>query len=332
MYAGVVATRGGRALGLVLGALIVVLAGCGSPAGPLIAGPPTGDPPAEVLPVDSAPEGWRTEYFRGGAFLVPKDWGYAQDPGSTWCAGYPDGQPGPELLDPYVSLGDPDITPAIACDELPESLITEHVAVQKVRPDARYRPYNEEQRGRWWIVTAVQGIVLTAYSEDVERARRIATSLAVDPPGAPCAPTVALKPGERPRPFVVGSLEGEVGAVVVCQYDPTDGVFERVARPDAARGRALVETIASAPVRAVSPCGGAGEPELVLNVRLENARAVRTLQLRAGRCETGADGYWGGYDDGNDVRALTRDACQAVLTPPVRLQGASEAIAESCLS
>ena len=39
----------------------------------------------------------------------------------------------------------------------------------------------------------------------------------------------------------------------------------------------------------------------------------------------------GGIDDGRTVRLLTREACSALLQPPVTLEVASGAVAKNCL-
>ena len=57
---------------------------------------------------------------------------------------------------------------------------------------------------------------------------------------------------------------------------------------------------------------------------------IREVYLQAGECADGATAY-GGFDDGTNVRTLTRAGCRAVLIAPAELSSASRYVGNACL-
>jgi hypothetical protein len=288
-----------------------------------------------AIPPRSAP-GWRTEYYRSVAFQVPATWGYADPPNSAWCAGNADGKPDAQHRRPYVSLGGPQILPAIACPEIPGSLTTEHVAIRRVDEPV---PHAEIRTHGWWVVKAgVDGLELAATSRDREKARRIVTSLETQPGGGPCPPRHPLDRdrAERPAPaFDLGAL-GDPGPVTICQYEaPVDdqdpGGLRAVRSLTSVAGARLFDQLRSAPVKETTPCAYPNPNELRVALRFGTADGTREVFVAAAGCPDGAGPGYGGVDDGTTVRAITRDVCQAILQPPVRLEAASGDVGRSCL-
>ena len=297
--------------------------------------------PVSTAPVPTDPEpsdGWRTEYYRHVAFRVPATWGYADAPNSAWCAGDGDGQPDAQHRKPYVSLGGPQILPAIACPEIPTSLITEHVAIGLVDRDGPV-PYAENRTDGWWIVeSGVDGLRLAATSRDRERARRIVTSMQIHPNAAPCPPRHPLDQDQPVRPDPAYDLDsgGLPGPVTVCQYETSLGGRDpgglKAVRPMAsAAGAELFDQLRSAPAREASTCSYPNPSEIRVALRFADADGPREVFVAAAGCPDGDGPGYGGVDDGTTVRALTRDVCRAILQPPARLQAASGDVGRLCL-
>lgn len=303
-----------------------------------VAAPASATPsPAAEKPTDPAPAGWRTEYYRSISFSVPSSWGYAYEPGSAWCAGAAeDPTPAPEQRTPYVSLGGPSVVATIACPELPESLLTEHVATTP-RYQGDGAVSGTTRRGDWLLVTqALPDTVLVVTTKDQALADRIVGSAGPAADDTPCAPSspVTGELGARPQPGVALAEVTGVQAVSVCQYDP-DGEPEPSARLRAHRplagpaARTLVERLVAAPVN--RPACADGPTEIAAVVRIWADSGPHEVYVQASGCDSSTPSMAGGIADGQSLRQLTRSACQALLVPPITLEAASGTVAENCL-
>lgn len=287
-------------------------------------------------PADPAPKGWRTEYYRDLSFQVPADWGYAYAPASDWCVGDPK-RPRPEHRRPYVSLGERSVVNAILCPAFPDVLLSEHALVFLPGPDDRAVD-TTMRRGRWWVVQrVVSGAVLVVTSRDRARAERIAASAAEVSGEEPCPSNSFVQGALGARPQREVNLESlqDPTRVVVCQYDPDTpggrGGLRASAELASDQADRLLSALMSArPAKACDPNPYAPEPDLALLVRVEAGGQQHDLHVQAAGC-SGGSGSSGGIDDGRIVRELTRDACRALLVPPVSMSAASGGVAENCL-
>lgn len=299
--------------------------------------------PTEQVPTDSAPDGWRTEYYRDIAFAVPAGWGYAIPPGSDWCANDPKGRLSAEQRRPYVWLASDLPVRAIGCPEpRPASLLSEHVVAESPGPATDYVE-GAVRQGEWWVVTRFAGsAVLTVTTKDRARAERILDSAQVGPAGAPCPPSSPVTGPAGTRPDDVSDLAklSPVEAVALCQYEPVeDAADANLPRLRAARqlrgtsAQALVDRLTEAPVNeSACPAADTSEPpDLALLVRVFLDGRAYDVFVNAAGCSAGA-GMTGGIDDGTTVRLLTRDTCRPLLTSPLAIFSAGGDVARSCLS
>ena len=302
--------------------------------------PRAATPGRQVAPTnESAPDGWRTEYYRDITFRVPTSWGYARSPVPSWCSSNPDGQPRPEQLSPYVWLGPPTDDRLERCAEpLPAALFTEHVSV--VPPEVPYQDIPPAPG--WHVVTKIIGQErLVALSRDRDLAERIVDSGRVDRRAANCdLPTETNAMGARPDPTGDLTALRHVDEIRLCQY-PSPGYsgneltnLRAVRVLTGAAADQLLTTLQSAPVDARAACDPmpyGGYPEIFVLVRMVSAGTVHDLYVSAVGCPGSPRGMAGGIDDGTTVRLLTRAACQQILVPPLALFDASGAVAENCL-
>jgi len=125
-----------------------------------------------------------------------------------------------------------------------------------------------------------------------------------------------------------------VGSMVICQYengqDDTARGLRAVVRLTPDRARAVVDAIAASPIMAPRPCQTPIRRDLALLIRFEANGVVREVYLQAGGCADGTTPY-GGFDDGTNVRTLTRAGCQAVLISPAELWGSGGYVGNACL-
>ena len=101
-------------------------------------------------------------------------------------------------------------------------------------------------------------------------------------------------------------------------------------RLDPDRARAVVDAIAAAPIMAPRPCQTPIRRDLALLIRFEADGVLRELYLQAGGCADGTTPY-GGFDDGTNVRTLTKASCKAVLISPAELWGSGRYVGKACL-
>lgn len=292
--------------------------------------------PPSTLPAESAPDGWRTEQYRDAVFQVPADWGYAYEPGAAWCAGSDGKTPRPEHRKPYVALGDPEVLPAIACPDLPASLITEHVAAispADKRADGRF----ELGHGFWEVTRTVGAVKLRAVSKDADLAQQIVDTGTPADTSAPCAAEHALMtdPAARPEPAADVASFGAVDKIALCQYELGEGRrgLKAAAELTGDKAQRLIDGIAAAPVNDNTVCKNdpSDNPlDVIAVLRVQSSGTIRELILRQQGCPEGGDAVLGGFDDGTTVRQSTPETCRAVLTEPLQLQAGSGSVVERC--
>lgn len=330
---------GGLVLVLIVAAGAVVLPNLfGTGRGIEPAGQPTIAQVPEKLPGDPAPSGWRTEQYRELVFQVPADWGYAYEPGPAWCAGSDGKTPRPEHRKPYVALGQPDVLPAIACQKMPDALITEHVAaIQPAdkRADGRFELGN----GFWEVTKTVGAVKLRAVSKDAELAQRIADTAREAGDDAPCRPEHPIAKNLEARPQQASDVRtyGVVDRIAVCQYDNGEGrtglrAAAELTGDDAQR---LIDGIAKAPANDSAACDPPPHPEGGLDIaavlRVQSSTGLHEIVLRQQGCPSGGDTVLGGFDDGTTVHASTKATCSAVFVPPVSIQAGSGSVFDRCV-
>ena len=218
----------------------------------------------------------------------------------------------------------------------PIGLTTEHVLVHELAPNEDVSA-EETKDGAFWIIPrVVSAELLVVTSKDEALARRIADSMQLRPEPAPCDPDhqLAANGPARPKPaFDVAGVEN-VGSMVICQYengqDDTARGLRAVVRLTPDRARAVVDAIAASPIMAPRPCQTPIRRDLALLIRFEANGVVREVYLQAGGCADGTTPY-GGFDDGTNVRTLTKASCKAVLSSPAELWGSGGYVGNACL-
>lgn len=303
---------------------------------------PESAPGEASTPPDTAPEGWRTEYYRDISFQVPGSWGYAVSPQPDWCADEPKGQPRADQRRPYVWLSTAILVRAIPCPVRPASLLTEHVEALTPVPAVDYVE-GAIKEGDWWVVTRFAGsTVLVVTTKQRALAEQILDSAEVEPEHAPCPPAspVAGPLGSRPKNATDLTQLAPVEEVVLCQYepvvDPVDAKLPRLratARLTGSKARTLVSNLAAAPVNTSScePAPLDGLPQLAVVARVGTGDRASDIHIAASGCPDGDAGMAGGIDDGTTLRLLTREACQRVLTPPLALFTGGGDVGRICL-
>ncbi len=273
--------------------------------------------PAERAPADSATaqsrpttparSGWRWESYRVLSYQVPDYWGYGYAPRVDWCAGRTDRHPGP-----FVDLApERRVVAAIACPrELPVEQLQTFVSV---------RPVDATDRG-WELPVgwAVLSRELAGYLVEVVHTDALATvadqiiasvrPLAdVDPNGCPARSALEVDPA---------GVAADPGPerVSLCQYDLGTSPAQLLAsKPlDPEEGRAVTAALAKAP-RGSGPddasCTSPGDTGVL--VRQWRGPDAAEVAVRYSGCRGN------GIVDRATSRTLTRDACQAVLQPPL---------------
>lgn len=316
---------------LVIGGLVLILIAA---AGAITV--PTFLRPDRVAQPAAVPDDWRTEQYRDITFQVPADWGYAYEPGPDWCADSTvEGEPRPEHQQPYVALGKPDVMRDIACPEMPDTMITEHVAAissSDKKADGTYELGN----GFTEVTRTIGAVKLRAVSKDVDLAQRIVDSGAEAGDDALCAPSSPLQtiPNARPEPNDASKIAG-VSQVALCQYDfgregPGLRAATAVTGPEAER---LISEIAEASENTAT-CDPEHDPQrldLAIVLRVQSQDGLKEIYLRVTGCPDGGSQVIGGFDDGVITREASPEACRAVLVPPLQFQFGSSSVADRCL-
>jgi hypothetical protein len=300
--------------------------------------PSTVAQPASATPrTESQPSPWRTEQYRSISFEVPSDWGYADAPGADWCAATRDERAATEQ--PYVSLGARRVVREIACDPVPDSLLSEHVEVFP-HPAAATVVEGTSRRGDWWVVQRVvdegeDAVVVKVVSRDQQLAERIAGTARLAEEEVCAAESPVQAWGARPPGPAALPTDRPVDDAVICQYDPADpsaaGGLRARAFLRGSQAEQLLRTLTSAPPASRS-CAGTGPAEIALTVRVLSPAPSGEVYVTARGCPDQPQAIDGGIDDGQSLRTLTREACRQLLVPPIRLETASEGLARSCLS
>ncbi len=272
-------------------------------------------PGASGTPSGDAPAGFRYESFLDVVVAVPASWGYAQAPGSDWCADT--GTPAPPPATPYVTLNPNRAVLAILCPgAVPEHLQQTHLEWRRA---ASGDVDGDVTRNGWVYASRVVGAafvtVVHRAGEDVDAILSSARRVAVDHHGcATTAPSSTARPAAAPAASEAGVAVTEA---VLCQYDDLTASPDLVTstRLTGAAASELAAAIAASPV---AP-GVAVEPECIADdrdvtrvvVRLGGAGASREVWLTLGGCRVPT------FDDGTTYRTPTRAACTAALTPPL---------------
>nr|NLI51041.1 hypothetical protein [Propionibacterium sp.] len=268
---------------------------------------------ASADPLGDPPAGFRYESFLDVVVAVPATWGYAQAPGSDWCAA--DSTEDPPPAGPYVTLNPNRPVRAILCPgAVPEHLQQTHLEWRRAEPGD---VDGAVTHNGWGYTSRRVGAALVTVvhrpGDDVAgtilaSARRVG----VDHHGcAATGPTVA-----RPEAAASGA-ETAVAEAVLCQYDDLTATPNLVTstRLTAAAASGLAAAIAASPTAA----GAAVEPDCLPDdrdvtrvvVRLGGAGTSREVWLTLGGCRVPT------FDDGTTYRTPTRAACTGVLAPPL---------------
>ncbi len=302
---------------------------------------------AVQLTRDSAPSsttaaepyaGWRFEFYRDVRLQVPDSWGYADEPGSDWCAAVPGGMIPKQ---PYVARAEAYLFRlGIGCSEPgtplyrrpPINTWVDHVTLQSGPGQA-----GVQRVGQFWVITKPVGhVVIKVVATDRGLANRILDSAeTVDASDPSCDPRSDIQaPGfHQPSPaFDVTTLD-DVDAILVCQYSLGDLGQPGLRAQYELSGSAADDELAalkSAPVG-----GGPDQPENC--VRGEFGESAIVLHLAHGASSEEMYVYYAscrgnGFDDGTAIRTLTSSACQPLIKPPVKLFSGSAGSFRRCAS
>lgn len=294
------------------------LVGCGSaPQGP--ATPTTGPSASPNVPETPLPEGWRWESYRGVQVGVPADWGWTS--GSQrlgqWCLGYEGAEP---------AVGRPGPATEVGCfgegNPPPETLVVNTGEVVVFAPSSDGAVSDTAAVGDREVVT-VGGVDVVIQTADPElRARIAATVHAAEVDAAGCAADHPAARDASWRPADAGALPAveEVEYVTACRYgivgENAPGATlagSRLLSGEAAQR--LAEAIAGAPQgsgpNAPDQCLHGDPAEIiVLSVRADGRS--REIAVHYSDCVDN------GFDDGTEIRALTKDAASAIFQGPLR--------------
>lgn len=258
------------------------------------------------------PAGHRWESFLDVVVAVPEAWGYAQAPGSDWCAA---GGPTPAPLPaPYVTLNPNRPVLAIGClGDIPEDRQQTHLEWRRA---ASGDGDGDVTRNGWVYSSRRVGSALVTVvhrpGDDAGAILASARQVAVTHHG--CAVT-GPPLSARPAPAASGMPAGGITAVL-CQYDdPTESPnLVTSTRLTGAAASGLAAAIADSPAAgpALGPdCLPSDRDVTRVVVRLDGAGASREVWLTLGGCRVPS------LDDGVVTRTPTRAACTAVFTPPL---------------
>ena len=291
-------------------------------------------------------EGWRYESFGDVVVQVPDSWIHDKAPGRDWCAG---GGQGPFPRKPYVDVtGEFVIELGIDCgssdpgsrelaEPTPERLWTTHLTFQRASEGLAPEPQAVTTYDGWTKIVATVGhthFIVLADQEHLADAHRIADSaqvVAVDHNG--CDATSPIRNGFYPRPpqpFDLDSV-GSVDEIAVCQY----GFYSPEGEPGLVASRLLTGPEANAELGALQGTTiGSGpnapdacadrRPDTAVVLRLDPRTEPHDIYVYYESC------MHNGFDDGTNVRQLTRENCLPLWGERVRYWGGSGVSSERC--
>jgi hypothetical protein len=261
-------------------------------------------------------DGWRWESFGGIEVSVPANWTYGVS-GAPWCiddrgqANGEVGRPGP-----VRSIGCPDVVPV--------GVLGEHVWLSRTTEGVAKSGRTTQDLGSGWVrdvvkVGSVSIEVQTRASPSVRSrilssVRQVSTDLNGCPADHPVTASGWTRPARGP------DWSTAVTGVSICRYqtDPTGGhPLIASVREDAADASAVLDAIRAAPA-GEGPDDPTGAPDYlgsdVTVLRFHAADGIREIYLRY------AGTKHNGFDNGTDVRRLTR-AAVAFMTGPLVVNG-----------
>jgi len=313
-----------------------LLAGCGAGANTQQAAPTasvndSSAAPASNKPSDNAfaglPAGWRWESYRDVVIGVPATWGYENGSQRTgqWCIG---DNPKP------AAIGRPGASTAAGCpapapgEPPPGTLIAvvgEFVAFDPAGDPAGAQSGSaagaRTEGDRTTIRVGSVGIAVQAEAGLREQIVSTARQVDVDHNGCPSLDPISIDPGSRPdNPVAAGSLRA-VQRVSACRYALRSDFITLPPGPTLISSLQLAGDQAAAVITgiAAAPAGsGPNSPDSCsTEVRYGDEVIVLRVTAEAGESQiylrfSGCDHH--GYDDGADVRTLTR----AVVTQLIK--------------
>jgi len=296
------------------------------------------------LPLPDA--GWRYESFLDVVVQVPDSWGYGASPGSDWCVSADEGQ-GPYPTEPYVAtngaggaaydigcsnMGDPDPLGM----EAPERLWTTHLSLG--RPMGSSVPDGTTELHGWTRIIATVGharFTILADQAHLAEAHQIVDSARIvktDHHG--CDTTSPMQDGlfpHPPQPFDLTSI-GSVDEMAVCQYafhgpqgEPWLIASRLLVGPDANAELGAVQgaTVGSGP-NTPETCSHDSGPDTAVVLRLNPLTEPHDVYVYYDSC------VHNGFDDGTNVRQLTRENCVPLWGGRVTYWGGSSAPFQRC--
>lgn len=308
-----------RWVGVVAAASVLAVLG-GTAVGVVLsrddAGEP-GDDTDQTTAVEGLPDGWRYESYRDMQVEVPESWDYAQAPNGHWCAS----GTRPPARQPYVDTsGRFDAHTLEGCiGPMPERFKMTHVSFGDAGGSGKVEDGTTTDGG-WTQIVKTVGVAQVRVFTDaahLEEARRIVDSaevVEVDSNG--CAATSEIQAKKYIRPSVVFDIAdiADVDSISVCQYALGDGMD-----PWLMASRQLTGATADDVLAAIKATPAGGDPSTPDNCRYaETYGPGIVLRLKTGDRVHEMYGYRdhenrsctrNGFDDGTNVRQLTRDAC-----------------------
>ncbi len=268
------------------------------------------------------PDGWRWESYRGVEVGVPPDWGWGSGDQrlGQWCIN-------PTRPKPIV--GRPGTSTAVACvrgkegKPAPETLIKNTgwiVAFEDAAlPDGSVNRIVEG--GDRQVVTYGKVSVVVQVPASL-RTRIIATIhlVKVDHQGCPASDPVSLQPARHPVPATDVALLRGVTSISVCKY-AIPATHDSLAKTGLLSSLRYDGKLAARVVRQIvaAPTGGGPDTPKACTERLGSEIMVLRVSSSTGGSQirvrySACDHH--GFDDGVNVRALTRDPMQALINGP----------------
>ena len=282
--------------------------------------PDTDQSEADPVPLR---DGWRYETFLDVQIQVPDSWEYNPYPASQWCI-----NPGPEA--PYVDRGSPArATTDVYCGpQEPTRRFQDHVLFLATQ-FTEGTPLREERNGWLTVREPVGAAMVEIVSQDetlIDDILATASVVSFDQFGCPVSDPIQAGDFVRPaEPFDIGEVDSVV-EIAVCRYLVGEAWSAEAGLADAhlltgTAARDELSALQAAPIG-----GGPGNPADcapeysgydALVIRLRSADDTYTMYVYYQAC--GGNGF----DDGNQLRTLTRAACSPLFEPPTVLYDAA---------